>query len=129
MSGETPNRVISALKLSCGLKIGTPVTYRGRDWEIGGGPCGDNQPPEVRDLVFLVRDRTPSGGYTSMCVHASDLRPMDLLDVLADESPDSEPVSEGGQDPCPPRGQGSWLSGPGKQGARHLARPMYDPAP
>lgn len=71
-------------RLSCGLSIGTPVRWAGRDWTVSGGPCGDNHPPEMRDWVFLERDRTPSA-FTVVCLRASELHPMDLLDVLAEE--------------------------------------------
>ena len=70
--------------LSCGLSIGTPVRWAGRDWTVSGGRCGDDQPPEMRDRVFLERDRTPTG-FTLVGVRASELHPMDLLEVLAEE--------------------------------------------
>jgi hypothetical protein len=38
----------------------------------------------MRDWVFLERDRTPSA-FTVVCLRASELHPMDLLDVLAEE--------------------------------------------
>src|SRR6185369_13752385 len=75
MSGETPNRLISALNP---LEIGSTVHYAGHDWTVTGERSGKDWPAELLDYVLLVRDQHTdsfSGEpcFTSMGVRLADL--------------------------------------------------------
>lgn len=75
MSGETPNRVISALNP---LEIGSTVHYAGHDWTVVGERSGEDWPAELLDYVLLERDHhvdsfSGQPAFTRMGVRLADL--------------------------------------------------------